>query len=60
MSHTVSVSREIAAGPESVWMVLSDVPRMGEFSPENTGGSWIGGATGAAVGARFEGTNSNG
>ena len=31
---------------------------MGRFSPENTGGEWIGGATGPRVGARFRGTNS--
>ena len=38
----------------------SDLPRMGEWSTENTGGTWQKGATGAAVGARFKGTNQNG
>jgi hypothetical protein len=33
---------------------------MGELSPENRGGRWLGGATGAAVGARFRGHNANG
>jgi hypothetical protein len=33
---------------------------MGEWSPENTGGTWVNGATGPANGARFRGTNSHG
>lgn len=43
-----------------VWSLVSDLPRMGEFSPENIGGVWVDGATGAAVGAAFRGTNRNG
>lgn len=43
-----------------VWDLLSDLPGMGALSPENTGGSWRGGATGPAVGARFRGRNRNG
>jgi hypothetical protein len=57
---TVSVSKAIAAPPDKVWALISDLPRMGEWSPENTGGSWASGATGPAVGARFKGTNTNG
>ena len=30
---------------------------MDRLSPENTGGEWIGGATGPKVGAKFKGTN---
>jgi len=60
MTTSVSVSREIAAPADQVWALLSDLPRMGEWSPENTGGSWVKGATGPAVGARFKGGNSNG
>jgi uncharacterized protein YndB with AHSA1/START domain len=56
----VSVSREIAAPPEVVWSLVSDLPRMGEWSPENDGGTWIGGATGPAKGAKFRGKNRNG
>jgi uncharacterized protein YndB with AHSA1/START domain len=56
----VSVSREIAAPAAQVWGLLSDLPRMGEWSPENTGGRWIRGATGPEVGARFHGWNANG
>lgn len=53
----VSVTRVIEAPPEVVYDLLSDVTRMGVFSPENTGGEWLDGATGPAVGARFRGRN---
>jgi uncharacterized protein YndB with AHSA1/START domain len=59
MSETVSVSKEISAPPERVWSLVSDMPRMGEWSPENTGGTWIKGATGPAAGAHFRGTNAH-
>ena len=51
---------DIAAPAAKVWSLVSDLPRMGEWSPENTGGRWIGGATGPAVGAKFRGTNRKG
>lgn len=54
------MDRDIAAPPERVWALVSDITRMGEWSPESTGGSWKGGASGPAVGARFAGTNANG
>jgi uncharacterized protein YndB with AHSA1/START domain len=54
------VSADIAAPAEKVWQLVSDLPRMGEWSPENTGGRWLGEATGPAVGARFRGTNRKG
>jgi uncharacterized protein YndB with AHSA1/START domain len=60
MSTSVSVSRAIAAPPDRVWALVADLPRMGEWSPENTGGTWVKGATTAALGARFKGSNSNG
>ena len=60
MSHQVEVSRTIAASPERVYAMVSDLPRMGEWSPENTGGKWMKGATGPAVGAVFQGTNTLG
>lgn len=53
-------SADIAAPAEKVWSLVSDLPRMGEWSPENTGGTWIGGATGPAAGARFRGSNRKG
>jgi hypothetical protein len=36
---------------------VSDVRRMGEWSPETVECDWIDGATGPAVGARFKGRN---
>ena len=57
---SISRSTTVAASPEAVYALVSDLPRMGELSPENTGGRWLGGATGPAVGARFRGTNRNG
>lgn len=56
----VSVERDIAAPPDTVWGLISDVTRMGEWSPENVGGVWVKGATGPAVGARFKGKNARG
>ncbi len=41
----------------TVFEAISDVTRMGEWSPECVGGRWIDGATGPALGARFEGDN---
>lgn len=43
-----------------MWELVSDVTRMGEWSPEAVGGAWIRGATGPTVGARFRGRNRNG
>ena len=53
----VTVTRVIEAPAETVYDLISDVTRMGEFSPENTGAVWLGDATGPVVGARFKGTN---
>jgi len=49
----------IAASPERVFALVSDLALMGSWSPENTGGQWLDGATGPQLGARFEGTNEN-
>jgi uncharacterized protein YndB with AHSA1/START domain len=43
------------APPERVWDLVTDVTRIGEFSPETFDGEWIDGATGPAIGARFRG-----
>ena len=40
-----------------MWEVVRDVGRVGEWSHECTGIAWLGGATGAAPGARFRGRN---
>ncbi len=60
MTYPTAASRQIAAPAEEVWSLVSDLPRMGEWSPENEGGSWSGGATGPAIGATFTGKNRNG
>ena len=52
-------SIEIAAPAEDVYDLVTDVGRMGEWSPECTGGRWLGGVDGPTVGARFKGTNKN-
>jgi uncharacterized protein YndB with AHSA1/START domain len=57
MTEHVSVSREIAAPAQTLWEMVSDVTRMGEWSPENEGCTWLGGATGPQAGAKFRGTN---
>lgn len=54
---TGSASVIIARPPAEVFDAISDVTRMGEWSPENTGARWVDGATGPALGARFEGDN---
>lgn len=57
---TVSVSRDVNAPIEKVWSMVTDLPRMGEWSPENQGGEWVEGATGPEVGSSFKGRNKNG
>jgi len=56
----VQVSTDISAPAEKVWSLVSDLPRMGEWSPENTGGKWLGDANGPVVGAKFRGSNRKG
>lgn len=58
--QAVSSSTTIAAAPATVYTLVSDLTRMGEWSPEAAGGQWLGDVTGPAVGARFKGTNENG
>ena len=60
MTYPIAESRDIAAPAETVWQLVSDLPRMGEWSPENQGGTWRNGATGPAKGAKFKGKNQNG
>lgn len=60
VTKQVSVSREIGAPADTVWAMVSDVTRMGEWSPENQGGKWLDGATAAQPGAKFRGTNRRG
>ncbi len=59
MSDVVSVSRTINAPAEQLWKMVSDITRMGDWSPETTSGTWVKGASGPALGARFKGDNNN-
>jgi uncharacterized protein YndB with AHSA1/START domain len=60
MADQVSVTREIGVPADQVWAMVSDLTRMGEWSPENEGATWLKGATGPTPGATFRGTNRNG
>src|SRR3954453_904277 len=51
---------QIGLAPEAVYAVVSDVTRMGEWSPETVKCEWLDGASGPAVGARFKGANKSG
>ncbi|MCX6395137.1 MAG: SRPBCC family protein [Propionibacteriales bacterium] len=50
-----SVTVTMAAEPAVVWSLVSDVTRIGEFSPETFEAVWLGGASAPALGARFKG-----
>jgi uncharacterized protein YndB with AHSA1/START domain len=57
MTATVEVSRDISASPAAVFAAISDVTRMGEWSPECHTCEWNDEATGPAVGVSFTGHN---
>src|SRR3954447_15565103 len=50
-----SVTVHMAAPPEKIWDLVSDVTRIGSYSPETFEAEWLDGATGPAVGAKFRG-----
>ncbi len=50
-----SVTVHFAAPRAEVWDLVSDVTRIGEFSPETFEARWLGGASGPRAGARFRG-----
>jgi hypothetical protein len=52
-----STSIDIAAPPEAVYALVSDITRMGEWSPECRSCSWVRGADGPVEGARFRARN---
>jgi len=45
----------MAATPGEVWSLVSDVTKIGRYSPETFEAEWLDGATGPDVGARFRG-----
>jgi uncharacterized protein YndB with AHSA1/START domain len=50
-----SVTVHMSVPPERVWDLVSDVTKIGRYSPETFEAEWLDGATGPAVGARFRG-----
>ncbi len=49
------VTVHMSAPPEAIWALVSDVTKIGRYSPETFEAEWLDGATGPAVGARFRG-----
>jgi hypothetical protein len=54
---TAEVSVAIAATPQALWALVSDIQLPARFSSEFRGAEWLDGATGPALGARFRGRN---
>ena len=50
-----SVTVHMNATPDQVWDLVSDVTRIGSYSPETFEAEWLEGASGPAVGAKFRG-----
>ena len=57
---TGQASLHVNAAPEKIYELVTDVTRMGEWSPECQHCEWLDGATGPTVGARFKGSNRKG
>jgi hypothetical protein len=53
----VEVDVLVGSPPDAVWALVSDIDVPARFSKEFLGGTWLDGAEGPAVGARFEGRN---
>lgn len=60
MRHTCEAELLIHQPPETVWAVVADVTRVGEWSGECRGCTWVDGASGPVAGARFVGRNRRG
>ena len=60
MRRKCEASLTVAAPPEAVWAVISDVRRVGEWSGECRGCVWVEGADAPVSGARFRGRNRRG
>jgi len=50
-----SVTIHMAAPANEIWDLVSDVTKIGRYSPETFEAEWLDGATGPSVGARFRG-----
>ncbi|MFK7916992.1 MAG: SRPBCC family protein [Ilumatobacter sp.] len=60
MTPDLQVSRDIAASAANVYAALTDITRMGEWSPETEHAEWNEGFDAAALGARYTGHNRHG
>ncbi len=60
MGASGSVTVHIDAAPEQVYELISNIGRMGEWSPECYRCEYVGGATAPVAGARFKGSNKQG
>ena len=56
---TIEVEQRVAASPEAVWALVTDIDLPARFSGELQSAEWLDGATGVEVGCRFQGTNQN-
>ncbi|MFI7152657.1 SRPBCC family protein [Nonomuraea sp. NPDC050022] len=54
---TTEVVVRVDNSPEEMWELITDVSRIGEWSPECTGATWLDDGDGPAIGRRFEGRN---
>ncbi|MHB1517553.1 MAG: SRPBCC family protein [Acidimicrobiales bacterium] len=50
-----SVTVHMTASADEIWALLSDVTKIGRYSPETFEAEWLDGSTGPSVGARFRG-----
>jgi polyketide cyclase/dehydrase/lipid transport protein len=50
-----SVTVHMAVPADRAWALVSDITRIGEFSPETFEAQWLAGASGPRAGARFRG-----
>ena len=60
MTPDLEVSRSIAASPAAVFAAITDITRMGEWSPECVRAEWDEGFSAPAEGATFTGHNRHG
>lgn len=51
----IEVTVHMSAPSDRIWDLLSDVTKIGRYSPETFEAEWLDGATGPAVGAKFRG-----
>ncbi len=55
-----AVRKYVGAPPDLVYRMVSDITRMGEWSPETYACQWVDGSVGPVVGARFKAWNRRG